>query len=148
MIKITNPDELKKHFDLPDAAVEFLKNATADTENGKHEFTPDCYIKVMNLTTDPSTDALMEAHKSFVDVQFIIEGEERILCADINTTKVEVPYNADKDTLFCSFEKYEAVCVAKGEAAILYPADAHLPGRAVSAPMAVKKAVMKIRCKS
>lgn len=145
MIKITNLNDLKKYFALPDAAVEFLKNATTDTENGKHPFNDDCYINVMSPTTVADDNALMEAHREFVDVQFIIEGEERMLYTDIDATKVETPYNAAKDALFCSFEKADAVCVAKGEAVVFYPQDAHLPCRAVNEPMTIKKAVMKVR---
>ncbi len=147
MIKITSPDELKSYFDLPDAAVEFLKNATTDTANGRYDISPDCFIKVMNCTTDEDLTAPMEAHDVFVDVQYIIAGEEQILYRDRADLKICTPYNAEKDVLFYQTKKADKICYQAGQAVILYPEDAHLPGRAVRAPMTIKKAVLKLRHK-
>ncbi len=148
MLKITNVDELKNHFDLPDDAVEFLKNATTDTANGRYNFSPDCFINVMNCDTKEDLSANMEAHDNFVDVQFVIEGEEKILYTNREGLTVATPYNPVKDVIFFEGTPGEAVCTKAGEAAVLYPAEAHLPGRAVNAPMTIKKAVMKVRYKA
>ncbi len=147
MIKITNLCELKKHLDLPDAAVEFLKNTTTDTKNGRYDFSPDCFIKVMDCDTKDDLTAPMEAHDTFVDVQYVITGEEKIIYTNREGLKVSTPYNAEKDVIFFESACGETVCTKAGEAAVLFPDEAHLPGRAVNAPMTIKKAVMKVRCK-
>lgn len=144
MIKLSCFADIQTYFNVPDAAIAFLQNATADTANGKYPFTDDCFVNVMNCDTKTEM-APMEAHNDFVDVQCVIEGEEKILYADRTALPVVTPYNPDKDALFCSFDQADEVIYRTGEAVVLYPVDAHLPGRAVKAPTTIKKAVMKVR---
>lgn len=148
MIKINTPAELKKYFDLPDEAIKFMNDLTPATENGRYTFSPDCYVNVMNCDTKEDLTANMEAHDNFVDVQYVIEGEEKIVYANREGLTLATPYNPDKDVLFFVGVPGEVVCNKAGEAAVLYPAEAHLPGRAVNAPMTIKKAVMKVRYKA
>ena len=147
MIKLTNFQALKQYFDLPDAAIAFLENATAQTPNGRHEFTKDCYINVMNCDTKTELGA-MEAHEVFVDVQCVIEGEEKILVADKTALPLKQPYDEKIEAAFYDFEDAEEVVYQRGECVILYPNDAHLPGRAANEPMTIKKAVLKLHYKN
>jgi biofilm protein TabA len=89
----------------------------------------------------------MEAHETFVDVQCLIRGEEKILFTDKTALPTTVPYSAEKDAAFHSFTDAEAVTYKAGECVVLYPVEAHLPNRAVNEPMAIKKAVMKVNFK-
>ena len=114
-----------------------------NTANGRHEFTPDCYVNVMETTTRAEL-ADMEAHDIFVDVQCLIRGEEKILVADKTNLPVTVAYDANKEASFHSFTDAKEVTYKAGECVVLYPVEAHLPGRAVNEPMAIKKAVMKV----
>lgn len=144
MIKLSNFADIQKYFNVPDEAIAFLKSLTADSANGKYPFTDDCFVNVMNCDTKTEM-ASMEAHDNFVDVQCVIEGEEKILYTDRAGLTVVTPYNPDKDVLFYSFEQADEVIYRAGEAVVLYPADAHLPGRAANEPITIKKAVMKVR---
>ena len=144
MIKITNFQDLKKYFRIPDEAVAFIERATADTENGRYEFGPDCHINVMNAETAAGKKP-MEAHNVFVDAQCEICGEEKILYADKAGLPLATPYNEAKDVAFYDFETADEVTFKTGECVVLFPAEAHLPCRAVNEPMTVKKAVIKLR---
>ena len=145
MLKITNLQDLKKYFDIPQEALDFLANASKDTENGKYPFTPDCFINVMDCQTKNDDTAMMEAHDKFVDVQFMIDGEEKIYYTDRTPLELGEAYNEAKDRCFYKWQKADTVTYQTGEAVVLYPIEAHLPGRAVNEEKTVKKAVMKVR---
>ena len=144
MIKITNIEEIKKYFNIPEEAVEFVKGATVDTENKRYDFGEKCFINVQNVSTACETP-LMEAHEIFVDVQYLISGEEKIFYTAKEGLPVQRPYSEKGDGALYDFdENSESVCYKAGEAVVLYPEEAHLPNRAVGEPMAIKKAVIKV----
>lgn len=146
MVKITRYADIKNYFEVPDAAIEFLAAITDETENGRYSFGDDCFINVMNATTRTELGN-MEAHDVFVDVQCIFGGEERIYYTDRTPLEVVKPMNADKDVGLFAFVPCPYVDYKAGECVVLYPEEAHLPGRAVGEPVSMKKAVMKINCK-
>ena len=147
MEKITKLQEVKRFFDVPEEAIAFMETLSVDTESGKYEFGPDCFVSVMDANTS-SEIAHIEAHRAYIDLQVLIDGEERIYYADVDTLKPETPYDAEKDIAFYEYaEGSPYVDYIKGEAIILYPRDGHLPCRAVKYPTQIKKAVMKIRYK-
>lgn len=143
MIKLTNYQDLKKYFTVPDEALAFLATITEETENGRYYFGDDCFVNVMNYTTKEELSD-MEAHDVYVDVQCLFTGEERIYYTDRAPLKETVPLNETKDVLFYAYEPSPYVDYLPGECVVLYTEEAHLPGRAISGSMTVKKAVMKL----
>lgn len=146
MKKLSTPSALSEHFSIPAEATDFLKHLDRNTPNGRYDFSPDCYVNVMEIMT-LCEFADMEAHREFIDVQLVIDGEERIYYADIAALTVTTPYAPAND---CAFYAYDTgtpfVDLTNGEGVILAPSDAHLPCRAVKSASLVKKAVFKIRC--
>ena len=140
MIKITNYTQLTQYFDLPKEAVNFLVSADEKTECGRYEFGTSCYINVIDSQTVTEL-APMEAHEKYVDVQCLLVGEEKILYANKTELSVSAPYDANRDIAFYSFSSADAVTYRVGEGIVLYPNEAHLPGRAVDGAMVIKKAV-------
>ena len=147
MIKICDLRDLQKHCDIPQSAVDFLLAANAETPNGRYEFGENCYINVIDCQTK-CEKGLMEAHQNYSDVQILLSGEEKILYADWAGLRIEKPYDAKIDCTFFSFDEAEEVCYRAGEGILLPPCDAHLPGLATDLPMIVKKAVVKLRCRT
>ncbi len=145
MIKITNYQDLKQYFNVPDAALAFLAAISEKTENGKYPFGADCFINVMDCTTREEQGD-MEAHDIYVDVQCLVTGEERIYYTDRAPLTVTKPMNEEKDVGFFAYVPSPCVDYKAGECVVLYPEEAHLPGRAVSTSTTVKKAVMKLNC--
>ena len=146
MFKINDLKELKKHFDyLPNEAIAFVENADENTPCGRYEFGDDCYVNVSEYETKPETK--MEGHEKYIDVQYLIFGEEKMLVCDKSALDVEKPYDEENDYAFFFYDKAEEIIYKKGEAIVLYPNDAHSPDRMVKDPVLRKKAVMKIRVK-
>ncbi len=143
MIKLQNLDELKQYFAVPDELIDFAKTLTEKTENRRYEFSDGCFVNVMHVDTKAELGD-MEAHERYVDVQCVLAGEEKFLYANRASLTVTVPYDAEKDIGFYAFEFAEEVVCLAGEGIVLYPNEAHLPGRAVTEPMTIKKAVIKI----
>ena len=152
MRKITNLDELKSLFGLTDEAVAFVKGLNLDTPCGKYPFGDDCFVNVMYCDTKVAEftdkgEATVETHRVYMDVQYIIEGEEQIFYGDATNAPVFKPHNDEKDVGFYLIKNYDSVIYKTGEAVALYPEDAHMPGCCVDQPKTIKKAVIKIRNK-
>ena len=101
------------------------------------------FVNIQSYET--KRDALFEAHRKYIDIQYMIEGEERIGVADYSECKNEIPYDNIKDIEFLSCnnaDNYQSL--KKGEFLILYPNDAHKPSIAINNPNRVKKAVVKV----
>ncbi len=144
MIKITNLEQLKDYFNVPEEAFKFLRGIDMDTECKRYDFTPDCYVNVQTVTTKPETP-LMEAHVKFVDVQYLIDGEEKIYYTKKDGLPILKEYNEGGDAALYHFaENSDEVCYKAGEAVILYPCEAHLPNRTVNSSVEIKKAILKI----
>ena len=143
MIKIQNLQELPTCFSVPQDALVFVQNMTVDTPDGRYDFGADCFVNVMHCDTKAES-APMEAHEKFIDVQMVIAGEEKICVTEKAPLAVVTPYDEAKDVAFYAWESAEEVIYRSGEAIVLYPAEAHLPGRAVNEPMTIKKAVLKL----
>ncbi len=147
MKKLLTLKEAQKYLTIPDEAIAFLENADDATACGRYAFGDDCYVVVMDPTTTVETGA-MEAHKTYIDVQYIIKGEEKILYAPVADLEPETEYDVEKDFALYRYADCDAVDYIGGQAVILYPEDAHLACRAVGEPMQVKKAVIKVRVKA
>ena len=144
MMKFQNLQDLRTYLPIPQDAFDFVLHMTADTPNGRYDFGADCYVNVMACDTSAAL-APMEAHEKFIDVQMVLAGEEKIYVTPKAPLTVTEPYSAEKDIAFYAWENAEAVTYRSGEAVVLYPAEAHLPGRAAHEPMTIKKAVLKLK---
>lgn len=90
-------------------------------------------------------DCKMEAHEKFIDIQYVSSGKEAIAVLPITECEVKVPYNEEKDVIFYEdTDKAELIELTDGEALVLFPEDAHMPGMKVGESVEVKKIVMKV----
>ena len=144
MIKLKSIDEANNYFEIPSEAIEFLKGANCDTENKRYDFGEFCYVNVQNCDTKEETP-LMEAHEKYVDIQYLINGDEKIYYTPKAGLEIMKPYSEGGDAALYDFdEKSKSVVYTSGEAVILYPEEAHLPNRAANEPKTIKKAVIKV----
>lgn len=103
------------------------------------------YARVLQITTKPvDGDAQFEAHRDYIDVQFVIDGIEQMGYADLDTLIVSQDYNPEKDTLMLK-GRGDFFTVPAGYFAIFWPTDAHMPGMAVDSPQQEKKVVVKVK---
>lgn len=91
-------------------------------------------------------ECFFESHRKYIDVQFILGGEEIIEVSNRNLLAVALAYNEELD-----FIKYEdkkgisAIVLKAGDVAIFYPQDAHMPCIKAGSGTKVLKAVVKVR---
>jgi YhcH/YjgK/YiaL family protein len=107
----------------------------------------DIYVQVNHLTTKPLAETRPEIHRAYIDVQFLASGRERIGVAD-DTGHNEVAEDAlaERDVLFYRAAEGETMLeMVPGNFAILFPADVHRPGCQADGPLAIRKAIVKVR---
>jgi YhcH/YjgK/YiaL family protein len=122
-------------------AVEFEK-----TELGKHVVNDDFFYLVQEYESKDPAVARHEAHKAYVDIQYVVEGKEAIDIAPAMFMEVVEEYDANRDVVFFKEPKQATRFVlTDGGYAILYPEDSHKPGVRVDEPVQVKKIVGKVR---
>lgn len=115
---------------------------------GKHEIEgKDIYVAINEYETQPREVRRAEAHVEYLDIQYIISGEELIaysLLADEN--EVLSDELAEKDAIFYSTVRQETdLIMTPGVYAIFFPWDVHRPNCTRKETSKVKKAVVKIK---
>lgn len=130
-------------------ALKYLRDTDFSAiENGKYELREGkAYAIVQDYDTKKESEGKFEAHRKFVDIQFIVEGEEKIGYGKTSEFKEETEYDEEKDIIFLTPNedtKTEFVVLKEGEYAILMPQDAHMPSISISEKSHVKKIVVKV----
>ena len=107
------------------------------------------YALVQSYTTKPAEEARWEAHRRYIDIQFLLEGRELIGCAQTDHMIEPGDYNAEKDVLFFKDAESPAdMPLRRGTFAILFPQDAHRPNCRDGEASDALKVVVKILCES
>lgn len=133
--------DLKKAF-------EFLRaNKLEELESGRYEIEKDdVYAMVQAYTTSSDNEVKWEAHKKFIDIQYVIEGTEVIGWMPTDKLTVKEEYAAEKDiTFYNEVERWTKCALNAGEFAIFFPEDGHKPCCSFEKPLPVKKVVVKVR---
>ena len=90
-------------------------------------------------------DCFFESHKKYIDVQFILEGEEIIEVTDKDNLNVSMPYSVEMDLIKYEMTDNSSVLrLKKGDVAIFYPEDAHMPCVKINSSVKVVKTVVKV----
>ena len=100
------------------------------------------YALVQEYNTKLKEQGIWEAHRRYIDLQYVVQGAEGIGYANIYHLQQD-EYQASKDFLPLHGEG-NLVTVHSGSFVLLFPEYAHMPGMAVSASALVKKVVLKI----
>ena len=128
-------------------AFAFLRTVDGTQELGRHDLDGDaCFALVQTYETKPLEKAKFEAHRKYIDVQFIHSGRETILWAPLSTMKEEtMAYSEEKDAaLWKLTPETTPLHVSAGHFAILWPQDAHAPCIEWEKPEPVFKVVVKV----
>ncbi len=100
------------------------------------------YVLVQEYASKLKEQGKWEAHKRYIDLQYIVSGVEKMGFASLDRMKLG-DYNPDKDFQALSGEGV-FLPMGPGDFMLLWPQDAHMPGMAVESPVPVKKVVVKI----
>ena len=127
--------------------LKFLQNATPDTAPGIYQITPRVKAIVSEYETKPQNQNGYEAHRQYIDIQYLITGEEKINSLPLEYLKETKAYNQDIDAAFYEEANVrpQELLMGNGYFAILYPQDGHMPQLSVTAPVMVKKVVIKVK---
>ncbi len=91
------------------------------------------------------SEGRFEAHRCFIDLQAIIAGNELMEVIDVARLRVSEDLTPERDVLFFHDTADASVLrVVRGDIAVFYPVDAHLPSLACGTPALVRKAVVKV----
>jgi YhcH/YjgK/YiaL family protein len=132
----------------PDFAAisEYLsKNDAASLKPGRYEINDDVFVNVEEYA--PGDNSVYEFHRDRIDVQYLVTGDEEILCAPLSDVVTEKEYDAGIDAGFGKEKKDASVFILhmrSGTFAVFEPDDAHCPGRKLDAGF-VKKLIFKIK---
>jgi YhcH/YjgK/YiaL family protein len=125
-------------------ALEYLR--TADLTSlavGRHDVEGDrIFALVQEFLTRPPDQCVWEAHRKYIDVQYVVKGVERMGHAPLSAASEREPYDLGRDVAL--YQPGSAfVTVKAGSYAIFGPGDVHAPGGAADHPANVRKVVVK-----
>lgn len=126
-------------------AFKFLKESNLEEiECGKYEIDDNkVFAMVMEYNTKSAEESVWEAHKKFIDVQYIIKGKEKMGYVPLEKVEITEEYNAEKDVMFGKADG-DFVTIEEGCFAIFMPKDGHMPSTNADEVTNMKKAVVKI----
>lgn len=120
--------------------------AAAPPADGRLEIAgADVYALVQSYRTAPAAEKKWEAHRNYLDVQFIAAGREVIGWSPADRLVPDGDYNPAKDVLKFRDAPGSELRLEAGSFGLFYPGDGHKPGVQWDAPAAVRKIVVKVR---
>lgn len=130
------------------SAFNFLKNNDlTKLETKRYDIDGDnLFVSVSEYNTKNEADARYEAHRKYIDIQYVADGLEKIGVAPLaSRDTILQEYDATKDIEFMKVKQGKTFSANQGNFFIFFPADAHMPGLMIDSIAPVKKIVVKIR---
>ncbi len=129
-------------------AFAFMEKAVAeDLPAGKYDIDgEDLYAFISEYETSRPKDRVFEVHQTYIDIQFMLHGIEKMWAADIQKGTLTTSYDPNIEAAF--YECGENTCelvLQDGDFAIYFPNDLHKPSLAYDNPAPAKKMVVKIK---
>ncbi|MBR9728379.1 YhcH/YjgK/YiaL family protein [Shewanella intestini] len=91
---------------------------------------------------------VFEAHQQYIDIQYVVSGEEQFGYLPLAGQTPIAPYHEKHDVIEFNYATNQTdatfVALKAGMFAIFYPNDIHMPGTS-DTPIAVRKVVMKVK---
>jgi biofilm protein TabA len=132
---------------LFEKAFHFLQTLGDAPAEGRHDLAGDaCFALVQRYETKAEADALFEAHRKYIDIQYLHQGRETIQWAPLTAMQdLTLPYDTEKDVaLWKLTAEGTPLRMQAGQVAILFPQDAHAPCLHWGAASEVLKIVIKV----
>ena len=142
--KLENLSNYIKDQKLAKAITEFLLNS-ATVEAGKHPILDGTFANVLEYTTKLFETVKMEAHRKYLDLQYVVSGEEAVLKQDLADNQPINEYNDVKDVEFFTAPWYNTVVLNGTNFALIFPNDLHAGSFVTDESQKVKKFVFKLR---
>jgi len=101
-------------------------------------------ILVQKVTTKAWETSQLEAHREFLDIQYIISGKEMVGWAPLETLTPADEFNTQKDKGMYT-GKNTPIAIEEGYCYVVYPEDAHAPSVHMGEGGEVVKLVIKLK---
>lgn len=149
---LTTIEQLQSYSSMnpyfPAAFAAMAELAGKDFQPGTYPVDGDnVFIKAVTYDTHSVRDALMEAHRAYIDVMWMVSGREEIsVCPASELTAITQPYDAGGDAVLAGMApECSALQMKAGSVCILFPEDGHAPGLDAGGKAQVQKLIAKVR---
>ena len=113
------------------------------TPAGRYELDGESmYALVQEYNTKQKEEGKWEAHRRYIDLQYVVQGVEGMGYANIHHLQ-QGEYMPEKDFLPL-FGEGSQVILKSGSFVLLFPEDAHMPSMSIGESAPAKKIVLKI----
>ena len=102
------------------------------------------FARVQRYTSVAGEGRFYEAHRRYIDIQYIASGSETIRVTNLDGLDEQTLDAAERDVAFYRQAAGTDLILKPGDFAILYPHEAHLPMMPVDEPAEVRKVVVKV----
>lgn len=100
----------------------------AELADGRYEISGDLvYAIVQRCKGKAPAEARLEGHRRYIDIQYVVSGEEQMGWAPRSDLRESDHYDSEKDLEFFDGEPRSLVRVPPGCFAVFLPSDAHMP---------------------
>lgn len=141
-----NMETAKAHFatypERWNTAFNYLIHSDLTTSpTGRQDLSKDVFAIVSDYETKNLEEARFESHKKYIDLQYVVSGEEIIGLTNDTSITVTTPYSEADDIMFYDFDGGQTLPASPSNYFIFFPDDKHKPGMS---PQEGKKEVRKI----
>ncbi len=126
---------IEEAFEAVNALTEYENKKTYPLSNGNKFFI------AAQGTKEPD---VAEAHRKYLDIQYIVKGQEVVGWADLDACQPVVEFNEEKDIGMYS-GPFSYITIPEGVCYVAFPEDAHMPGRHLDVPNDFVKVVVKLK---
>ena len=135
------------HPALQDALTLALAARPKEKAPGRYELQGDnIFMNVMTFNTQSPVEKKAELHEQYIDIQLLLNGEERILFGMAGTARQCEEFHHEDDYQLCSaIENEQTINLKPGMFAVFMPGEPHNPGCVVGEPGEIKKVVVKVK---
>lgn len=140
--------ELYKGLDVKvDKAIDYIRNMRFQQLNiGMHEVDGEkLFFNLIEYETKEEEERFWESHKKYIDVHYILDGEEFVGYEHFERMTIKEDYNEPDDYYLLKGKLQTKVKLQKGDFMICYPQDVHMTAIKVTEKQMVRKVVFKVK---
>ena len=126
---------IEEAFAAVNALTEFDTTVVHSLSNGNRFFV---------AAQSTKAPGLAEAHRQYLDIQYIVKGKEVVGWADLAACTPDAPFSQEKDIGMYT-GPFEFFTIPEGICYVAFPEDAHMPGRHLDVPNDFVKIVVKLK---
>ncbi|MBN2396158.1 MAG: YhcH/YjgK/YiaL family protein [Candidatus Atribacteria bacterium] len=116
----------------------------SEMTSGRHEINAEMFVLVNDYITKTDIAKVLEAHKKYIDVQYLLKGKELIEYESYDNHLISQAYDEVNDYLLYKPYGTSKLKFTEGMVAVFFPEDLHMPGIIDGNPCSIKKIVVKV----